>query len=65
MINNSLQSTRISAGDAAQIDALTSNGWNILGSGATIGDNPAFTLLRENVVHETGYDNSFRRREVR
>ena len=65
MINNSLQSIKISAGDVAQVDALTSNGWDILGSGATIGDNPAFTLFKENAVHETDYDNPFRRREVR
>lgn len=63
-MNNSLQSIKIDAGNTAQIDTLTSDGWNILGTGASTGDNPAFTMFREKAVHETDYDNPFRSREV-
>ena len=65
MINNtSLSYVRTNALNPDKVDCLIEHGWEILGSGASIGDSPRFLLFKQHIIPETDYDSRFRHHEV-
>lgn len=57
MINNSFTIKKVKACNNDEANNLLNNGWYILGTSATIGDNPQFLLVKNNNIIETDYGN--------
>ena len=64
MHDNSYSCMNVDALNPDSVDCFIERGWNVLGSGASIGDSPRFLLFKQHIIPETDYDSRFRHHEV-